>query len=376
MSPFLPPEPPDWDVPWERLDADFEWVRAMRGCPQDARHHAEGDVWVHTRLTLESLAGLSAWRLLPPDDREDVFAAALLHDVAKPARTRVEADGSVTTPGHSTRGAMMARRILWELAWPLRRRESVVALVRHHHAPFFLLGRDDPERAAATVSQSARCDRLALVTEADTLGRRCDDRQRLLDEVALFREYCAEQGCLDRPWAFPSDHARFRYLAEGSRDPRYAPWEDFRCEAVLMAGLPGAGKDHWVRENLPGWPVVSLDRLREELDVDPAGAQGDLVARAKEQARGHLRAGRSFVWNATNLTRQRRAQLVRLFAGYGARVRIVYVEAPEARLRRQNRDREARVPDAVMDAFLDRWEVPDATEAHRVDWVEGGRDGA
>ncbi len=106
--------------------------------------------------------------------------------------------------------------------------------------------------------------------------------------------------------------------------------------------------------NLPTWPVVSLDAVRGELDVDPADDQGQVVNRAREQARDHLRGGWSFVWNATNLSRQVRAQYLQLFADYHARIRIVYVEAPEERLLRQNRRRQAPVPQAVLERLLDR----------------------
>ncbi len=51
------------------------------------------------------------------------------------------------------------------------------------------------------------------------------------------------------------------------------------------------------------------------------------------------------------------------------RIRIVYVEAPEDRLLRQNRQRQAPVPQAVLERLLERWEVPDLTEAQRVDWI-------
>jgi predicted kinase len=104
---------------------------------------------------------------------------------------------------------------------------------------------------------------------------------------------------------------------------------------------------------------VSLDHIRDELDVDPADAQGTVVAHARELAREHLRAGRRFVWNATNVSRQLRASVVNLFLDYGARVRMVYVEVPERELRAQNRAREAVVPGPVMDRLLDRWEVPE-----------------
>jgi predicted kinase len=136
-----------------------------------------------------------------------------------------------------------------------------------------------------------------------------------------------------------------------------------------MSGLPGAGKDRWIARHAQGLPVVSLDALRHELDVDPEDAQGAIVQVARERAREHLRAGRSFVWNATNLSRAVRGQCVRLAADYGARVRIVYVEAAADVLWSQNRARAHPVPERVIEKLLKRWEVPDATEGHVVEYV-------
>ena len=140
-----------------------------------------------------------------------------------------------------------------------------------------------------------------------------------------------------------------------------------RCEVVLMSGLPGSGKSRHRAAHFADWPVVSLDGLRAELDVDPDDDQGRVVQAAKERAREHLRAGRSFVWDATALSRRFRTPLLSFFAGYAARLRIVYVEAPASRLFAQNASRAAVVPEAAIRAMLERWEVPDATEAHAVE---------
>ena len=360
------PSEPRWNVDWETLRERFDWVRRMDGTPQDPIHHAEGDVAIHTRLVCGAMAELAAFRVLDEDARLVAFAGALLHDVAKPDCTRADEEGRVTSHGHSVRGAIQARRILWRLGMPFAMREQVVALVRHHQAPFWLLEREDPHRLVATISQTVRCDLLALVAESDARGRTCADQRRILDNVELFRTYCEEHGCLATPLAFPSAHARFLYLGGRQRDATHAPHEGFRCEVVLMSGFPGAGKDRWVGENLAGWPVVSLDRVRAELDVDPDDAQGTVVARAREEAREHLRAGRSFVWNATNVSRRIRAQCTRIFADYGAKIRIVYVEVPEPTLRAQNRGRRAPVPERVLDALVEKWEPPDPTEAHEL----------
>lgn len=367
--PIPTPEPDAWSLDWEALVAAWPWLRSLAGCPQDAIHHAEGDVWTHTRMVCEAMTGLAAWRARTPEERALLIAAGLFHDVAKPATTRCEEGGRITAHGHSRRGEVMARAMLWQMGVPFRERERVAALVRYHQYPFYVMEREDSRRAAYRVSQSARCDELALLAECDILGRVCQDAGRVLDAIAMFREYCAEEACLDRPRAFPSDHSRFVYFQREDRDPGYHAWDDTRCEVVVMSGLPGAGKNHWIAKNLPEWPVVSLDDIREALDADPTGDQGAVVTRAKELAREHLRAGRSFVWNATNLTRQRRGQLLDLAHAYNARTRIVYVEVPHATLFEQNRHRAGAVPEKAIHRMIERWEVPDLTEAHRVEYV-------
>ncbi len=369
MNDGLPPcpQPPAWHVSWDELDRQYPWIRNLAGCPQDPIHHAEGDVWIHTRMVCEALAALPVWRQLPDEERSIVFAAALLHDVAKPDCTRQEPDGRISARGHSRRGSILSRQILWRLHVPFAVREQVTALVRHHQTPYFLLDRADAQRWCIEISQTARCDHLALLAEADVLGRHSGDQRRLLDNIALFRDYCIEQNCLSAPRAFASDHARFLSFQHPGRHPDAPAHEDFRAEVVLMSGLPGSGKDHYIRKYLADRPVISLDAVRAELDVDPGDAQGIVVNQAREQARGYLRQRQSFVWNATNISRQLRGECVRLFAGYNARIRIVYVETPPDVLFARNRRRPTPVPEKVIEHLMDRWEVPDLTEAHQVD---------
>jgi predicted kinase len=357
------PEAPRLD--WARLDATFPWLRALAGCPQDPIHHAEGDVAIHTRMVCEQMAALPAWQALPVGERAVVLAAALFHDIAKPATTRCDDDGRVTAPGHSRRGELMARSELYRMGVPFAVREAIAGLVRHHQVPFFLIDAPDALRRAIAVAERARGDHLAVLAEADMRGRVCADAAKALDNVALYRLLCDENALTQEPWRFANGTSRYEYFSREGRDPRYAAHEDAAAfEVVLMCGLPGSGKDTWVATHRPGVAVVSLDDLREALDVDPADNQGAVVTAAKEKARALLRARTPFVWNATNVTRQRRAELVSLFADYGARVRLVYVEAPWETLRRQNRERSRRVPEAVIAGMIDRWEVPVASEAH------------
>lgn len=359
----LCPAGPGWALDWPAVEQAFDWVRRLAGVAQDPVHHAEGDVLTHTRLAAQALVALPAWRALPRERQVLLFAAVLLHDVAKPDCTRHDGE-RVTAHGHSRRGELTARRILWESGAPIGWREHVAALVRHHQVPFWALERPDLERIALRVSLVASNDDLALLATADITGRVCADADAVLEGIGLFREYCAELGVLDRPWEFASDHARFMYFRTPGRDPRYAAYDDTRLTVTVMSGLPGVGKDTWLAAHRPELPVVSLDALRAELGIGPTGDQRAVAAAAYELARGHLRAGRSFAWNATNVSRQHREICVGLAAAYRGRIELVALEAPAAVLRARNAARPAPVPAAVIDRLIGRWETPDLTESH------------
>ena len=347
----------DWPRDWPSLAERFAWIRAMDGCPQDAIHHAEGDVGTHVRMVLD------AFDASPEADNELLRVAVLLHDVAKPECTRHEPDGRISSRGHSARGAIQARRILWEEGADPHEREQVCALIRHHQVPFHLIDRPNAARRLRLMSQSTRCDWLQALARADGQGRRCHYQASILEKVALFGELCREHGCEHEPWPFASPLSRFEYARHEHRDPHYAAHDQSRCEVILLCGLPAAGKDTWIRNHAADLPVVSLDDLRDELD-----GEGAVVQAARALARQHLREHQSFIWNATNLRRERRAQLVDLFSGYHASTRIVYIEAPATELFTRNRERERPVPEAALQRMLDHWDVPAPEEAPAVEW--------
>lgn len=55
-----------------------------------------------------------------------------------------------------------------------------------------------------------------------------------------------------------------------------------------------------------------------------------------------------------------------MLLSYQAHVRICYVEAPRKILTEQIRQRDRKIPERIMNRLIDRWEVPDITEAHEV----------
>ena len=348
---------------WQAIDAAFDWIRAMRDCPQDPEYHAEGNVWIHTRMVVEVLLALN------PVDRAALFVAALLHDVAKPATTKLE-DGRLRSRGHSAKGAIMARRILWEAGTPFEIRERICGMIRFHQIPYYTFDRPDPRKLVYRISLATRCDQITMFAEADIRGRICATQQESLDNVEIFGEYCREQNVFAGPRVFANDTSRFEYFAREDRDPDYAAYEDPNgFEVILMAGLPGSGKDTWLKRNADHLPVVSLDDIRIETGAAFTGDQGPVVSEAKERAREYLRRREPFAFNATNLTHEFRSRWMQLFTDYRARVRIVYVESQHDRLWKQNRDRERPVPEQAIERMLARWELPELYEAHRVDYV-------
>lgn len=268
------------------------------------------------------------------------------------------------SPKHALAGAEIARRALRELDCALTTREEIAALVRFHGRPPYLLEKAKPEHEVISVSWLVTNRLLYLFALADTRGRQAKEMSRPEENLHIWKMLADEHGCLDGPYAFANDHARFLFYREQLSSLHYVPHEEYRCAATLMSGLPGAGKDTWLAKHRPGSPVVALDAIRNALDIEPTENQGEVVQAAREKCREHLRACRNFAFNPTNITRQMRQRWVDLFADYSARIEIVYVEPSVMTILEQNKRRESPVPENVILRLLEKLEVSTITECH------------
>lgn len=354
---------------WAHLENSFEWVKRMQTVPQDSYYHAEGDVAVHTKMVLNALMAERSFQQLGLQEQEILWASALLHDVEKYSTTIIEADGRITSNGHARKGAMTARQVLYrDIPAPFALREQIVSLVRYHGLPIWIFEKPDPLKALITASMEVNTEWLALLAKADMLGRICNDQDEMLYRIDCFEAYCREQDCWGKPKVFESEDALMYYVSHENASADYIPFEQTAAEVILLSGLPGAGKNTFIKKHYPDMPIVSLDDIRVKRGVSPTDktGNGQVIQEAKEQARGFLRKGEGFIWNATNTTRQMRLQLIDLFLIYKAKVKIVYIEVPYQHLHKQNRSREEMVPDAVMEKLIDKLEVPARWEAHKV----------
>jgi putative nucleotidyltransferase with HDIG domain len=343
------------------------WARAMAACQQDAQWHAEGDVLTHTRMVCGELENLEDWRGLDRDTQLKLLFTALFHDAGKPATTMVEPEtGRTRSPKHALVGTEISRRVLRELECDLLTREAIIALVRYHGRPPFLLEKEKPEHEVISLSWLVNNRLLYLFALADTRGRHSKEMSRPEETLHLWKLVAEENGCFSEPYRFTNDHARFLYYREQLSSLHYTPHEEYRCRAILMSGLPGAGKDTWLAQHRPGLPVVSLDAVRAELDVDATDNQGEVIQMAREQCREHMRAGRDFAFNATNITRLMRKRWIDLLADYNARIQIVYLEPPLQTVLEQNKQRSHPVPASVIERLTEKLEPPTITEAHEL----------
>ncbi len=380
----LIPASPDTPIPWSAWEGTElgEHFKKMQKTQQHPVWHGEGDVYTHTKMVVEALVLDEEYQALERKEQELLFLAALLHDVGKPACTRRE-DGKWISPGHSRVGERIARELLW-WGWGLcgtpekqSLREAVCALIRYHGMPVHLGERGNAELdliRAASVGELAPAFSLRLLrvlTRADFKGRLAADTDERLQDIDYAFLLAEELGVLDKPYPFPDEVTKHAYLAGRSVPRDYPLYDDTWREVVVLSGLPGTGKDHWIRTWYPHLPMISLDEIRLELGVSPAESkeQARVVAEAKERARAYLRAKQPFVWNATNITAQLRGKLLQLFEDYNAYTRFVYLETEAQTQLERNRSREAIVPDAVLERMRYKLEPPTVREAYRVEWL-------
>ena len=116
--------------------------------------------------------------------------------------------------------------------------------------------------------------------------------------------------------------------------------------------------------------MVSLDDIRRKNKVKHGDQKGEgrVIQEAKKLAKTYLAARQDFVWNATNITKDRRSKVISDFEEYGAKVEVIYIEAPYKELISRNKDREYAIPNDILNKMIVNLEMPEVTECYNVQY--------
>jgi len=152
-------------------------LKALIDVPQEPEWHPEGDVWIHTLLTVDRARELIDD--LPPAKQVTVMLAALAHDFGKPATTAF-VDGRIRSREHEEAGVAPTISFLDRLnlhtldGYDVR--AQVIAIVRDHLKPgeFYKKREEVGDGAFRRLARRCELDLLYRVAKADSLGRNAE----------------------------------------------------------------------------------------------------------------------------------------------------------------------------------------------------------
>lgn len=144
----------------------FNLLQQLVGVRQSPQHHPEGDVWNHTCMVVDE----AAQRRTASRDPRSFMWAALLHDLGKPATTKIRNPKRVTAYDHDREGEKLARQFLLAVTDDINFIEQVTRLVRWHMQVLFVV-KDLPFADIGTMLSEVNLDEIALLSWCDRLGR-------------------------------------------------------------------------------------------------------------------------------------------------------------------------------------------------------------
>ena len=146
--------------------------------------------------------------------------------------------------------------------------------------------------------------------------------------------------------------------------------EDFTV--YIMCGLPGAGKDTYIKNNLSELPMVSRDVIRTELGITKDGEKGRgtdeeeklVTTQENKEILNYCENRESFIVNNTHLKLKYRKQLIDSISKYKPKIIIVYVEAETLDLNLSRRTGSRW--EYVIKEMLASMEIPSENEANEL----------
>ena len=178
----------------------FPEAEALIGVEQNPKHHAEGDVWVHTMMVIDEVAKIRHYA----SDPLGLMLSALTHDFGKAICTEI-VNGEIHSYGHETEGLPIIKTFMSRLTSEHRLIKYVLNLSEYHMKPNTLAATGASIKSTNKMFDSS-VDPAALLclAVADGLGKIAPREYISYDDffierLAIYREY------MSRPYVMGQD---------------------------------------------------------------------------------------------------------------------------------------------------------------------------
>ena len=373
---YLPEEKIDWELIKKELLKPF--VQDLEVTNQEFKWHSEGNVLNHTYMVVEKLISLDEFKELSKIEKLVVFLSALFHDVGKIKCTKI-INNEITSFHHGSTGSKMIREYLWkDLLLSGNKeyqsfREAICLLIKYHSAPVHYYEKLTKKVIKLSLNHELtkyyNLKLLTILAKADILGRISTEVSDHYENLMLFIEEAKQLNCFDKAFKFDNSYTRYQYLNNDNIWPYDKLYNPSWGTIILICGLPGTGKDTYIKEHYKDIPVISLDDIREEYHIDPKDNQGVVYNKAKERAKELLRNKNEFIWNATNISTLIRSKQINLFHNYNANVKIIFLETSFDKNIDRNKNRIKEVSEKIILKLLSNIDIPEMYESEDIEWI-------
>ena len=135
----------------------------------------------------------------------------------------------------------------------------------------------------------------------------------------------------------------------------------------ILIGISGSGKSTWAENYVrihPEYHIVSTDQMRKTLlGSESDQSNGAMIFRnCYEQIRQHLMNNEDVIFDATNLTRKARKEVMSKVSDLPVKFDAVYFDMPLSKCILNQEERSRKVPKEVIEKQFNKLTAPDSDE--------------